>query len=134
MAPSVIDDAALEMNVLTFREKSFSFERAERAGETEYLVFVRTEVESESRFRPKLVKLKVLVPREKVLGDLASDTLVLAPDGQTPGPRSTGTAQEVSADESEFREQGIHFRRAVRSDGVIVYLPDGAPPALRDSA
>ncbi len=126
----MVDEASLEMNVLSFREKSFSYERTVSEGGTEYAVFGRTEVESESRFRPKLVRLKLVVRRDQVLGDLASETLVLAPDGRTPGPRSSGTALEAAADEARFREQGIEFLRSVGRDGVIRYLPEGAPAAL----
>ena len=53
----MVDDAALEMNVLSFREKSFSYDRTISHRGIDYAVFGRTEVESESRFRPKLVHL-----------------------------------------------------------------------------
>ena len=120
---AMIDEATLEMNVLSFLEKSFSYERTVELDGTPYAVFQRTEVESESKFRPKLVRLKLVVPRESVLGDLASDMLVLAPNGTSAGPRRTGPAVEVAADSTEFREQGIEFHRTVRGDGTVVYLP-----------
>lgn len=128
----MIDDASLETNVLGFRGKSFSFEKSLSEGGVEFLVFGRTEVESERQFRPRLVRLKVIIPRAQVLGDLASETLVLAPDGHTAGPMAAGTAQEVAADEQEFREQGVAFRRTVRSDGSIVYAPTTLPAGLID--
>lgn len=128
----MVDDAALETNVLSFREKSFSYDRTVERNGVAYAVFHRTEVESESRFRPKLVRLTVAVPREAILGDLASETLVLAPDGRNPGPRRTGGAREVDAEETEFREQGIEFRRLRRPDGRLVYLPRSAPPELAE--
>lgn len=129
----MIDEATLEANVLSFREKSFGYDRTVEVGGTEFALFHRTEVESESRFRPKLMRLKLAVPRALVLGDLASEMLVLAPDGKTPGPRRGTTAQEVAADESEFREQGLEFVRSVAPDGAILYLPRDAPPGLRDA-
>jgi hypothetical protein len=119
----MIDDATLEANVLTFREKSFSYERTVDLAGVPFAVFHRTEVESETRFRPKLVHLKVAVLRDRILGDLASETLVIAPDGLSPGPRRGATAQEVGADESEFREQGLEYVRRVGPDGSILYLP-----------
>ena len=126
----MVDDATLETNVLSFREKSFSYRATVEAGGVPYAVFYRTEVESESRFRPKVVHLLLAVPREAILGDLASDTLVLAPDGRSAGPRRAGGAQEVDADETEFREQGIEFVRSQAPDGTIRYLPKSAPPEL----
>ena len=100
----MVDEATLEANVLSFREKSFSYDRTVSVEGVDYAVFHRTEVESESRFRPRLIRLTVAVPRDLILGDLASETLVLAPDGQRPGPRHPGQAQEVDAEASEFRE------------------------------
>jgi hypothetical protein len=126
----MVDDATLETNVLSFREKSFSYASTVEVEGVQYAIFYRTEVESESRFRPKVVHLKLAVPRDVILGDLASDTLVLAPDGKSAGPRRTGGAQEVDADESEFREQGIDFVRSKSPDGTIRYLPKAAAAAL----
>lgn len=130
---SMVDDATLEMNVLSFREKSFSFERSVQVGGVDYAIFHRTEVESESRFRPKLLKLVLAVPRDLILGDLASEVLVLSPDGRTPGPRRPAAAQEVDAESSEFREQGIEFVRTHRPDGRWVYVPKASPPELLDA-
>jgi hypothetical protein len=127
----MVDDATLETNVLSFREKSFSYEATVEVEGVAYAIFYRTEVESESRFRPKVVHLKLAVPRDSILGDLASDTLVLAPDGISAGPRRTGGAQEVEADESEFREQGIEFVRVKAPNGTIQYVPKSAPSDLR---
>jgi hypothetical protein len=129
----MVDDATLETNVLSFREKSFSYDKTVDVDGIAYAVFYRTEVESESKFRPKVVHLKLVVPRDLILGDLASDTLVLAPDGQSAGPRRTGGAQEVEADESEFREQGIEFVRTKTAEGAIHYLPKNAPASLSAS-
>ena len=129
----MVDDAALEMNVLSFREKSFSYERTLPFEGVDYAIFHRTEVESESRFRPKLVRLTLAIPRDLLLGDLASETLVIAPDGRTPGPRRAAAAQEVEAEASEFREQGIEFVRHRRPDGRLVYLPKSAPVGLSEA-
>jgi glutamine phosphoribosylpyrophosphate amidotransferase len=126
----VIDDASLEMNVLTFREKSFSYEKTVELGGVEYAVFYRTEVESESKFRPQVVHLKLVVPKDAILGDLASDMLVLAPDGRTAGPRSGAEAVEVAGEESAFREQGIEFVRTIGPGGLVLYLPKDAADGL----
>ena len=126
----MVDDATLEANVLSFREKSFGYARTVVAGGEPFAVFQRTEVESESRFRPKLVRLTLAIPRAAILGDLASEQLVIAPDGRSPGPRPTRTAQEVEAEESEFREQGMEFVRERRADGRLVYYPKGASAEL----
>ncbi|MFI5414820.1 MAG: hypothetical protein ACHQ16_04035, partial [Candidatus Lutacidiplasmatales archaeon] len=83
----MVDEADLETNVLEFVLKSFQFDRTETVGDTEFAVFHRTETESESKFRPKLVKLVVAVPKEWVVHDLASDLLLIASDGVHPGHR-----------------------------------------------
>jgi hypothetical protein len=119
----VVDDADLESNVLEFVLKSFQFDRTETVAGTEYAVFHRTETESESQFRPKLVKLVLAVPKEWVVHDLASDLLLIASDGVHPGHRGSGSAVEAAAEKSEFSEQGVDWIRLARSAGGWVYLP-----------
>ena len=119
----MIDEADLEVNILSFVQKSFSFDRLITVGDREFVVFVRTETESESKFRPKLLHLRVVVPRAWVILDSAGEALVLGQDGATPGPQGSGTAQEAAAEKTEFREQGITFVRTTDSKGGLLYVP-----------
>ena len=119
----MVDEADLETNVLEFVLKSFQFDRTETVGATEFAVFHRTETESESKFRPKLVKLVVAVPKEWVVHDLASDLLLIASDGVHPGHRGTGSAVEAAAEKTEFSEQGVDWVRLPRPAGGWVYVP-----------
>lgn len=127
----MVDPVDLETNVLDFLHKSFMWLRsAEVAGE-EIAVFQRTETESESRFRPKVLRLFVVVPTAWIVFDLAAEQLLLAQDGHTPLPRPAGSAQEAGAEGSEFVEQGIRFLRRPAADGWV-YLP--ADRAALDAA
>jgi hypothetical protein len=119
----MLEDADLEMNVLEFVQKSFQFDRSATVAGVEYAVFHRTETESESQFRPKLVKLVLAVPREWLVHDLASDLVLIAPDGIHPGPRGAGGAMEAAAEKSEFRQHGVDWVRHPRASGGWVYLP-----------
>lgn len=119
----VVDEADLESNVLEFVLKSFQFDRSETVGGLEYALFHRTETESESQFRPKLVKLVLVVPLEWVVHDLASDLLLIASDGVHPGHRGSGSAMEAAAEKTEFSEQGVDWVRLPRPAGGWVYLP-----------
>jgi hypothetical protein len=129
----VLDVADLEVNILEFHGKNFAFDRLASLAEQEFAIFVRTETESESKLRPKLVRLRVIVPRAWVLFDLAADLLVLGRDGKTPGPRSTEAAIEAAAEKAEFKEQGITWRRAKRGDGGFAYVPDELAKPLLES-
>ena len=117
------DDADLETHLLQFLLKSFGHERNERVGDLDLVIFHRTETESESQFRPRLVKLRIVLPREWVLYDLAADALLIGRDGATPRTRGTGSAVEESAGKTEFREQGIEWKKVTVSRGSIVYVP-----------
>ncbi|MCI4327621.1 MAG: hypothetical protein L3K16_08345 [Thermoplasmata archaeon] len=119
----MVDDADLETNVLEFVLKSFQFDRTETVGEVEYAIFHRTETESESQFRPKLVKLVLAVPKAWIVHDLASDLMLIAPDGVHPGHRGSGTAVEAAAEKTEFSEQGVDWVRFPRPNGGWVYVP-----------
>jgi hypothetical protein len=119
----MVDEADLETNVLEFVLKSFQYDRTDSVGGVDYAVFHRTETESESKFRPKLVKLVVAVPREWVVHDLASDLLLIASDGLHPGHRGSGSAVEAAAEKSEFPEQGVDWVRIPRPAGGWVYVP-----------
>lgn len=117
------DEADLETHLLQFRLKSFDFERTARVGPTEYAIFHRTETESESQFRPRLVRLRVVVPRDWLLVDLTDDSLSIARDGAVPGARGTGSAVEEGAETTEFTEQGVEWRKMTLGRGSIVYVP-----------
>jgi len=120
----VLDQSDLEVNVLEFRQRSFQFDRLVSLEGEEYAVFSRTETESESQFRPRLVHLRLVVPRTWVVYDEPNDILLLARDGRTVPPRLTESVTEVGADPSEFQEQGIDWRRGPGPGGLLVYVPE----------
>ncbi len=126
--------ADLEINVLEFRQRSFQFERLADLEGTDFAVFSRTETESESQFRPRLVHLKLVVPQAWIVYDEPNDLLALARDGTTVPPRLTEPVIEVGAERSEFREQGIDWQRASGPGGALVYVPtELAAPVLSDA-
>ena len=116
--------ADLEINVLEFRQRSFQFERLADFEGTDFAVFSRTETESESQFRPRLVHLKLIAPQAWVVYDEPNDLLALSKDGVTIPPRLTEPVTEVRAERTEFREQGIEWRRSNGPGGVLVYVPE----------
>jgi hypothetical protein len=120
---NVLDQSDLEINVLEFRQRSFQFERTVELGGVEHAVFSRTETESENQFRPRLLHLRVVVPRAWVVYDPPNDVLLLAKDGSTVPVRLTEPVNEVRAERSEFKEQGIEWRRAEGTAGFLVYAP-----------
>ncbi len=109
--------------MLEFRQRSFSFERLATLESYDYAVFGRTETESESQFRPRLVHLKVVVPQAWVVYDEANDVLLVAKDGATVPLRLTEPVVEVGAERTEFAEQGIDWRRGPGPGGALVYVP-----------
>jgi hypothetical protein len=123
LADPMADDAELEVNLLEFLLKSFSFGRVAAVDGVEYAVFHRTETESEMQFRPRLVTLQVVVPKSWVVYELAADLLLIARDGRTPGHRSTGSALEEAAEKTEFDEQGVRWRKTTLARGSVVYVP-----------
>ncbi len=122
--------ADLEINVFEFRQRAFSFARVVPVGGEEYAVFTRTETESESRFRPALVHLSVVVPLAWVVHDEASDTLRIGRDGAPPAPALTEPVLEVGAEPTEFGEQGVRWKRAQAPTGTLVYVPAERAEAL----
>jgi hypothetical protein len=120
----VLDQSDLEINVLEFRQRSFQFDRLVEHRGREYAVFSRTETESESQFRPRLLHLRVIVPREWVVHDEPNDVLLLARDGTTLPLRVVESVTEVGADPPEFSEQGIDWRRVAGPNEVLVYAPE----------
>ncbi|HLM70021.1 MAG TPA: hypothetical protein VK423_01375 [Thermoplasmata archaeon] len=91
----MLDLSDLEINVLEFRQRSFQFDRMLDVGGSEHAVFSRTETESESQFRPRLLHLRVVVPRAWVLYDEPNDVLLLARDGATLPVRLAEPVTEV---------------------------------------
>ncbi|MGI0054066.1 MAG: hypothetical protein ACRECR_07430 [Thermoplasmata archaeon] len=120
----MLDEATLSVNLLTFQKKSFAFGRAVRRGDRDYAVFHRTETESETKLRPKLLGLWVLCPMEWLLFDEPSDGLLLGADGVTPGPVAPGTALEAASEADRFLEQGIPWLRQPHGPAGFVYLPE----------
>ncbi len=120
----MLDESDLEMNVLEFRQRSFQLDRLVEHAGSELAVFSRTETESESQFRPRLVHLRVIVPRAWVVYDEPNDILLLSRDGTTVPLRLTESVTEVGADPTEFTEQGIEWRRAPGPGGLLVYAPE----------
>jgi hypothetical protein len=126
----VLDQSDLEINVLEFRQRSFQFDRLVEHEGKEYAVFSRTETESESQFRPRLLHLRVIVPRGWVVYDEPNDVLLLARDGTTVPLRVVESVTEVGADPSEFTEQGIDWQRVAGPSGLLVYAPEELGPEL----
>jgi hypothetical protein len=119
----VLTAGDLEVNVLEFRQRSFQFQRLAEIDGRAVALFSRTETESESRFRPKLIHLHLLVPVEWVVLDEPNDVLLLARDGATLPVRLTEQVVEVGSERAEFDEQGIPFRRVEGPSGSFVYAP-----------
>jgi hypothetical protein len=119
----VLTAGELEVNVLEFRQRSFQFQRIATVAEREIALFSRTETETESQFRPKLVHLHLLVPVEWVVFDEPNDVLLIARDGATPPIRLSEQVVEVGAERTEFSEQGISWKRTGGPSGAYVYAP-----------
>jgi hypothetical protein len=120
----VLEASDLEVNVLEFRQRSFQFERLADIDGRSIALFTRTETESESQFRPRLVHLRLLVPQEWVVHDEPNDVLLIARDGVTLPVRLAEPVVEVGAEPPEFHEQGIAWKRvAAGPSGSLVYAP-----------
>lgn len=113
----------LEVNVLEFRGRTFQFDRFASLGGTEFAVFSRTETESESKFRPRLVHLKLAVPRPWVRLDEGTGDLRIYRDGPGLAMVPDEPVVEVGAERTEFREHGVDWRRADGPAGALVYAP-----------
>ena len=123
--------ADLEVNVLEFRQRSFSYDRLVTLECEEYAVFTRTETESESQFRPRLVHLHLVVPLGWVVLDEPNDCLRISKDGITAPPRLIETVLEVGAEPPQFQEQGIGWSRTPLGTGQVLYSPtDRSGPLL----
>jgi hypothetical protein len=126
----MIEESDLAMNLLSFRNKNFSFERTAEIGGERFVVFHRTETESESKLRPQLVRMWVVTPQEWLIYVESEDALVLGMDGKTPGPAIAAEALEVAAEPGEFDERGIPWVRHARHPETLVYVPRSRREAL----
>jgi hypothetical protein len=122
--------ADLEVNVLEFRGRAFQFDRIAANGTTEFAIFSRTETESESQFRPRLVHLRLVVPLGWIHLDPATDDLRISKDGRGLPMVPAEPVVEVGAEPPEFREQGVEWRRAAGPGGALVYAPAEFAPRL----
>ena len=119
----MLSAADLEANVLQFRQRSFQFERLANVDGLEVALFRRTETESESQFRPRLVHLWLAIPLAWVVRDEAADLLRVSRDGR-PLPMSPDEpVVEIRAEPPEFAEQGLDWRRTEGPSGALVYAP-----------
>jgi hypothetical protein len=119
----VLTASDLEINVLEFRQRSFQFDRLASLDGEEYAVFSRTETESESQFRPRLLHLHLVVPLAWVVLDETNDSLRIAKDGVTAPPHLIETVIEVGAEPPLFKEQGIEWSRTAGPAGAHFYGP-----------
>jgi hypothetical protein len=119
----VLTESDLEINVLEFRQRSFQFDRVGSLDGEEYAVFSRTETESESQFRPRLVHLHLVVPLRWIVLDEANDALRIARDGRTAPPHLIETVIEVGAEPPQFMEQGVEWTRSGGESGAHYYGP-----------
>jgi hypothetical protein len=126
----MVDDETLSMNVLQFAGKSFDYDSTVTVGGTEFAIFARTETETEAKLRPELVRMRVVVPREWVQYEEASDTLLLAAPGGASGPSRRRAAGATMLEPEEFRDQGIDWHRLTLTDRHTLYLPKGEEARL----
>jgi hypothetical protein len=119
----VLTASDLEINVLEFRQRSFQFDRLAPFEGEEYAVFSRTETESESQFRPRLLHLHLVVPLAWIVLDEANDSLRIAKDGTTAPPHLIEMVVEVGAEPPQFKEQGIEWARVSGAGGAHFYGP-----------
>jgi hypothetical protein len=120
----MVDDADLEMNVLEFHRKSFSFDRLLDWDGVELALFHRTETESESQFRPKILRLTIVLPKEWLVLDLTQELLIITRDGELRGARPAGTAVEAAAEATRFEEQGVTWQRQPVPGSGFLYVPE----------
>ena len=119
----MVDDEILSLSVLQFAGKSFDYESTVSVGGTEYAVFARTETETEAKLRPELVRMRVVVPRDWVEYEEASDTLQLVAPGGTAGPSRRRAAGATMLEPEEFRDQGIEWHRLTLAEKHRLYVP-----------
>jgi hypothetical protein len=126
----MVDDEILSMNVLQFAGKSFDYDSTVRVAGTEFAIFARTETETEAKLRPELVRMRVVVPREWVQYEEASDTLLLVAPGGATGPSRRRAAGATMLEPEEFRDQGIDWHRLTLTERHTLYVPKGEEARL----
>lgn len=126
----MVDDETLSMNVLQFAGKSFDYESTVSVHGVDYAIFARTETESEAKLRPELVRMRVVIPREWVQYEEASDTLMLQVAGASPGPLRRRAAGATMLEPEEFRDQGIDWHRLTLEGKHRLYVPKGEEARL----
>ena len=119
----MLDEADLATNLLTFVQKSFSFVRIAEVDQQPYALFDRTETESESKFRPRLVRLFVAVPQAWIILDPAQESLRLAPGGIPTEWEGDRPGVDVGHEKTEFQEQGIDWKRVTLPGNRRLYVP-----------
>ena len=119
----MLTEADLEVNVIEFRQRSFQFERIAPFEGQELAVFSRTETESESQFRPRIVHLRLVVPLPWVVLDERTDLLRVGRDPRVLPMATAEPVVEVRAERPEFTEDGVDWRRAEAPGGTLVYAP-----------
>jgi hypothetical protein len=117
------EESELVSNVLEFARRSFAFDRVVDWDGTPLAVFHRTETESESRFRPRILRLELVLPTAWIVYDPATELLRLGKDGRVLARGDAGTAMETAAEASEFEEGGIAFRRTELPGRGFLYAP-----------
>ncbi|MCI4323078.1 MAG: hypothetical protein L3K03_03500 [Thermoplasmata archaeon] len=116
--------------VMAFRGKSFDFLRSYSLAGTPFAVFGRTETESELKFRPPIVRLRVWVPVSWLSEGSEGGEILLTPPGQLITAKSTVEAVEVAAESDRFFESGVEFSRRRWPNGRITYVPEEFAPSL----
>lgn len=120
----MIDEEELDASVLSFYGASFGYERVVHIGKEEMVLFSRRETESEMKFRPKIVRRWVLIPRSWLFRDPDHDLLVLGKDGRKPvrGGVIAIQSSDGTRPPSEFQEQGITFRTVKFPQDLEMYV------------
>jgi hypothetical protein len=128
----MLSDEALQASLLEFRHKSFAYERKISVGGEPLAVFGRTETETESKFRPRLVHLFLFVPVEWIRTDPATEDLLIQRSGGPPAaaPPGSADAQEIAAEAAEFSEAGVDWSRVQPKPDRVLYVPRERAPAL----
>ncbi len=126
----MVEDETLSTNVLQFAGKSFDYDSTVTVGGVEFAIFARTETETEAKLRPELVRMRVVVPREWVQYEEASDTLLLVAPGGSAGPARRRAAGATLLEPEEFRDQGIDWHRLTLPGRHTLYLPKKEEPRL----
>ncbi len=114
----------LSDTVVSFRGKSFDFLRSYDLAGTQFAVFGRTETESELKFRPPIVRLRLWLPTSWLTAGAEGGEILLTPPGLLTKDRAPVEAVEVAAESDRFFEGGVEFSRRRWPNGRITYVPE----------